>query len=107
MHLQKKIYTAIKELKPCELSPLIFWMLNLRNLPRKLLGRGTQEIKDAGSFWDQLYKGGFIPLGDQTNRETVFGLIGQFWKLTGGESPPISGPQAFISCDDVLCKSSC
>jgi len=96
----ERVFWAIKELTASELSPLVFWMLNLRNLPGKLLGRKNPEIPNAAPFLDQLYEGGFIPLGDQPDRETVFGLIGQFWKLTGGEEPPISDSQAFLSFDD-------
>lgn len=96
----EQVFRAIKELTPAELSPLIFWMLNLRNLPEKLLGRQNSEIKNPGPFLDQLYEGGFIPLGELANREVVFGLIGQFWKLTGGNEPQISNPQEFLSFDD-------
>ena len=86
----EQVYQAIQELKPADISPLVFWMLNLRTLPAKLLGKPDSLATSAATtFLDQLYAGGFIPLGEQANRETVFGLIGQFWKLTGGEDPPI------------------
>ncbi len=95
------VYTAIKELTPAELSPLIFWMLDLRNLPAKLMGK-TPPIVDQQSkpFLDQMYEGGFIPLAEETNSEIVFGMIGQPWKLAGGVDPDIPTPQAFLAFDD-------
>ncbi|MGZ9165987.1 MAG: hypothetical protein ACXW4U_12515, partial [Anaerolineales bacterium] len=75
-------FAATKDLLPSELSPLVFYMLNLRNLPSILTGRGRQIKAEEKPFLDQLYEGGFIPL-KETNDEIVFGLIGQFWKLMG------------------------
>jgi len=95
-----RVFTAIKELTPAELSPLIFWMLNLRNLPAKLMGKHAPTAAQSGHFLDQLYKGGFIPLAEDPGREIVFGLVGQFWKLDGGEEPPIPSPEAFLIFED-------
>jgi len=36
------------------------------------------------NLFNPLCSGGFIPL-EETEDEIVFGLVGQFWKLTGGE----------------------
>jgi len=95
-----QVFTAIKELTPAELSPLIFWMLGLRNLPAKLMGKPTPTAAQSGPFLDQLYKGGFIPLAEDPGKEVVFGLVGQFWKLTFGEEPHIPSPEAFLDFDD-------
>ena len=51
-------------------------------------------------FLDQMYEGGFLPLAEEANSEIVFGMIGQPWKLTGGEEPDIPNPQAFLDFDD-------
>lgn len=96
----ERAFTAFKELKPFELSPLVFWMLNLRNLPGKLLGKENPEIAESSPFLDQLYEGGFIALGEKPSCEVVFGTIGQFWKLAGYENLPIFGPEAFLAFDD-------
>jgi hypothetical protein len=98
-----QVFIAIRELTSAELSPLIFGMLNLRNLPARLLGKETSEISEVSPFLDQLYQGGFIPLGELAGNEIVFGLIGQFWKLTGGKEPAIAGPEAFLAFDDPTC----
>ncbi len=96
----KQVYQAIKTLTPSELSPLVFAMLNIRALPAKLIGRGPGgEFRDR-PFLDQLYEGGFIPLGEAADQEIVFGLIGQFWKLDGGQNPHVSSPEEFLAFDD-------
>jgi len=79
-------FAAMKELLPSELSPLVFFMLNLRELPAILAGKGRRIQAEEKTFLNQLYSGGFISL-EETEDEIVFGLIGQFWKLTGGEEP--------------------
>jgi hypothetical protein len=98
--LPERVFTAIKELTAAELSPLIFWMMDLRNLPAILTGKHIPTAVQPGPFLDQLYKGGFIPLAEEPDHEIVFGMVGQFWKLTGGEAPHILGPQAFLAFDD-------
>ncbi|MFZ5908796.1 MAG: hypothetical protein ACOYYU_02125 [Chloroflexota bacterium] len=97
----ERVFTAIKELTAAELSPLIFWMMDLRSLPAKLMGKSFPSMaRQSKPFLDQMYAGGFIPLAEEPNSEIVFGLVGQFWKLTGGEEPDIPTPQGFLSFDD-------
>ena len=97
----ERVFAAMKELTPAELSPLIFWMLDLRNLPAKLMGKHAPGVtQQARPFLEQLYQGGFIPLAEEPDSEIVFGLVGQFWKLAGGEEPDIPTPQDFLSFDD-------
>jgi hypothetical protein len=71
-------------------------------LPAKLLGNEDYGSFRSGPFIEQLYEGGFIPLGEEPNREIAFGLIGQFWKLAGdaGSPAPVSDSQAFLDFDD-------
>jgi hypothetical protein len=97
----ERVFAAIKELTPAELSPIIFWMLNLRSLPAKLIGKTPPSVNHQfKSFLDQMYEGGFIPLAEETNSEIIFGMVGQPWKLTGGEEPEIPSPQAFLAFND-------
>jgi hypothetical protein len=97
----EQVFTAIKELTPAELSPWVFWMLDLRTLPAKLMGKHAPNVThQSKSFLDQLYEGGFIRLAEEPGCEIVFGLVGQFWKLTGGEDPDIPNPQAFLAFDN-------
>lgn len=96
----ERVFSAIRELRPAELSPVIFWLLNIRDLPARLTGKHAPGVAQAGPFLEQLYRGGFIPLAEQPGREIVFGLVGQFWKLTGGDDPHIPDAQAFLECSD-------
>ena len=96
----ERVFSAIRELRPAELSPVIFWLLNIRELPARLTGKQAPNVAQAGPFLEQLYQGGFIPLAGQPGREIVFGLVGQFWKLTGGDDPYIPDTQAFLEFKD-------
>jgi hypothetical protein len=85
----------MKELLPSELSPLVFFMLTLRELPAILTGKARRIQAEQKPFLNQLYEGGFISL-EETDNEIVFGLVGQFWKLTGGkESSGVTNSQQF------------
>jgi hypothetical protein len=95
----EKVFAAIKDLAPSELSPWVFWLLSIRGLPARLTGKPYQLDWTDRPFLEQLYDDDFIPLEEAPNREIVFGIIGQFWKLTGGESPQIKSPQEFLAFD--------
>jgi hypothetical protein len=97
----ERVFIAVKELTATELSPLIFWMMGIRSLPAKLMGKSFPGMaRKSKPFLDQMIGGGFIPLAEESGCEIVFGLVGQFWKLTGGEKPDIPNPQAFLDFDD-------
>jgi hypothetical protein len=95
----EKAFAALKELRPAELSPLVHWMTSLRELPARLTGKLSPQKRVDQPFLKQLYEEGFIPLEEAPDREIVFGLIGQFWELTGGQSPGIASPQEFLAFD--------
>ncbi len=96
----ERVFTALKELTTAELSPLVFLLFSIRALPARLLGQQYSGVFQPGPFLDQMYKGGFIPLTEEQNCEVVFGLVGQFWKLTGGIEPHIQDAAAFLAFDD-------
>ncbi len=96
----EKVFTALKELTAADISPLVFLLLDIRSLPARLLRKSVSGSIDDGPFLEQLYKGGFIPLAEEPNCEIVFGLVGQFWKLTGGDVPHIPDAAAFLTFDD-------
>ncbi len=95
-----RVYKAIHEMRAGELSPLVNLLLSLRGLPARLLGKAGPRLADEKPFLQQLLDNNFIPLAEITDREVVFGLIGQFWKLTGGHSPAISSPDQYRTFDD-------
>lgn len=95
-----RVFAAIHELRAGELSPLVNLMLSIRNLPSRMLRKAGPRLTDDKPFLQQLFAGGFISLGQVPDREVVFGLIGQFWKLTGGDSPPIASPDQYLAFSD-------
>jgi hypothetical protein len=96
-----RVFAAIHEMRAGELSPLVNLMLSIRNLPSRLLRKAGPQLAGDQPFLQQLLKGDFIPLDEMPDREVVFGLIGQFWKLTGGDSPPIASPDQYLAFDDA------
>ncbi len=95
-----RVFAAIHELRAGELSPLVNLMLSFRNLPSRLLRKAEPRLANDQPFLQQLLSGGFIPLGEAPDQEVVFGLVGQFWKLTGGDSPPIASPEQYLAFND-------
>ena len=98
--LPERVFGTIKELTYADISLLVSLLFNVRNLPAKLMGKQGPTVIQPGPFLEQLYQGGFIPLAEEPGREIVFGLVGQFWKLTGGEAPHIPDQEAFLAYND-------
>jgi hypothetical protein len=96
----ERVFTALKELTTAELSPLVFLLFNIRALPARLLGKQYSGSFQSGPFLEQMHKGGFIPLAEEPGRKVVFGLVGQFWKSTGGIAPNIPDAAAFLAFND-------
>lgn len=99
-----QVFAAVKSLRPVEISPLLFWMLSLRSLPARLLGRDnppTGEAEEAMQkpFIEQLFAGGFSNLGERPDEELDFGLIGQFWELSGGKEVRVGSVEEFQAFD--------
>ena len=64
-------------------SPIIRILLRLRQLPASL-GKPRQPRMILNL--DAILKSGFILLGENAPTEIAIGVIGQFWKLSGGRS---------------------
>ena len=97
----ERVFAALKSLTAAELSPLIFLLLDIRYLPTRLLKKSAPGSLQGGPFLDELYKQGFIPLTEEPGCEIVFGLVGQFWKLTDDPNMPhIPDAAAFLAFDD-------
>jgi len=89
------IFRAIKEMTPSELSPvfrLLFW---IRSLPARLVGKSGMGFAPSQPLLKQL-EGDFIFLANVPDREIVFGMIGQPWKLTGAQAVRLTEPQEFV-----------
>jgi hypothetical protein len=91
---------AVRNVRATELSPVLYWLLNLRQLPAIFTGRSKLDPCGEGPFLGQLYARGFTPLAE-TENEIVFGLIGQFWKLSYGGELKIKDPESFIAFSET------
>jgi hypothetical protein len=89
------IFRSIKEMTPSELSSvfrLLFW---IRSLPARLIGKSGAGFAPSQPLLKQ-FEGNFIFLADVPDREIVFGMIGQPWKLTGDQAVRLAEPQEFV-----------
>ena len=64
-------------------SPVILMLLRLRQLPASL-GKPRQPRTILNL--EAIMKSGFVLLGENPPDEIALGVIGQFWKLSGGRS---------------------
>ena len=64
-------------------SPVIRMLLRLRQLPASL-GKPSQPRTILNL--EAILKSGFVLLGENAPDEIALGVIGQFWKLSGGRS---------------------
>jgi hypothetical protein len=95
---REQAFRAIRELTPAELpSPvwLLFW---LRGLPARLTGKPSPHVKPDTAILEQLATNGFVAMDEAGDRDIVIGLIGQYWKPTGGIHL-ISSAEEFLTFD--------
>jgi hypothetical protein len=90
------VFAAINEVTLREV-PVFRLLFQLRALPARLLGRNVSafELRERLVMWAR--RAGFVALGELPPKEVVFGVIGQPWRLTGGRSAPVNGPEEFIA----------
>ena len=90
--------TACKEVTPGEM-PLVRLLFTLRSLPAWLTGRQGLPTEKTPSLFEQMLAFGFVPLGDNPNRELVVGMIGQIFKVCG-EMPIIRDAREFVAFEE-------
>jgi len=81
---REQAFRAIKELTPAELPHLVWLFFWLRGLPARLSGKSYPRVDPHTPILDQLATAGFVAMDQAGDREIVIGLIGQYWKPTGG-----------------------
>lgn len=102
----EQVYRAYKDLTPGELSPLVGIMFGIRDLPARLTGKGEASLRSTQPFLEQMLAGGFLILAEKAPEEMVFGLAGQFWKLTGNAEVKLAGPEEFLRFADPDCAKT-
>ncbi len=90
-----RVFGAIKECTLGEL-PVMRILMAVRLLPALLRGKRGLGLDGGPGFLQEFIDAGFLLLAEQPDRELVVGRIGQFWKLTGGEYPRVTEPDAFV-----------
>src|SRR5260370_26196144 len=91
-------FRAIKECTPREL-PIMRVLMACRPLPTLLSGQRRLGVVGKASFLQEFIDAGFLSLAEERDREIVVGRIGQFWRLTGGEYPRVTEPDALFGFD--------
>jgi hypothetical protein len=92
------ITDAVKGLTPSEISPVFRALFAVRGLPARLMGDDSLTLASSKPLLDSMFEDDFFVLAD-TKEELVFGVIGQPWKLSWGESVTITDPQEFLAFD--------
>ncbi len=93
------IFKSLYELTPADIQ-LLGILFELRALPSRFIGRQASSFAGPQPLLDQMLNNGFVALAEETDREFVFGAVGQFWKLFGAEAPKIANAAEFIAFDD-------
>jgi hypothetical protein len=77
-------------------------LMGVRSLPARLLSRGalrTGRLDAAPTVFDAMAASRFVVLCRETEAILTLGIIGQFWKLTGGDDADVSSAAAFVTFD--------
>jgi hypothetical protein len=90
------VYRAVKEVTPAELSWMFHLLFGIRSLPVRLKGQKRLGFSAPQPLLAQMLDGGFVLLADEPQREIVFGLIGQFWTLSGSGEVSLANAQDFV-----------
>ena len=77
----ERVWRAVRTLDLAH-SPVIRLLFALRSLPGILAGR--ERRRSLGVTMDGLMRSGFVLLQEREKEEIVLGLIGRFWRPTGG-----------------------
>lgn len=86
----------MKTIPPDEIR-LLRTLIELRNLPGRLLGRPRfgKSISRSIPLFEQILNFGFCLLGEDGASEVAFGLIDQSWKISGGRRAPVGNAAEF------------
>lgn len=95
----ERIFQAINEVAPGEIA-LLRPMFVLRGLPALLTGKRGRAFEATRPILQQALRGGFVLLAEVPERELVVGVIGQFWRASGGMLN-VANAQEFLASDKM------
>jgi hypothetical protein len=78
---RERVWRAARTLDFAQ-SPVVRALFALRSLPG-LLSRGPRK-KALGTTLDGLLRNGFVLLGERPGEELLLGVVGRFWRPSGG-----------------------
>jgi hypothetical protein len=91
-----EVFACLKDLCPNDV-PIIDALMTFRSIPAFLLGKGhIAPRKPDVPFIRQLPENGFFILGEESNKEVVLGIVGQFWRAAGNVRLDVTTPVRFL-----------
>lgn len=99
------VFSAIKDVRLDEISPVVALLFSLRSLPERMVGRKRISMPAAKPLLSSMLENGFVLLAEEDGREIVFGRmapasIGRVWRGSSGYDVPLSGADEFLSFHD-------
>jgi hypothetical protein len=96
----EQVWDALLALKFTDLR-ITTPLLAIRSLPSLLAKRGSMGSgSSAPTMLEAMVDGRFVELDRDPPRSITIGLIGEFWKLTGGVDVEVTGPDEFEAFDE-------
>lgn len=79
-------------------------LIGIRSLPGVALGRGPVRRRRGGTrtspLLEAITSSRFIILHSEPDRILTLGIVGQFWRLTGGNDAAVKDPATFVEFDE-------
>jgi hypothetical protein len=95
------VWQALEELRSGDLRAT--WLLmGIRSIPARALGRGALRSGRASAerlLLDAMRTSRFFVLHREPERILTLGIVGQFWKLAGGDDAKVTNADEFVAFD--------
>ncbi len=89
-----RVFEVLTNLTPAQV-PFSRFLMGIRALPAILIQREPYGGNDRTPFLRKPERFGFILLGEEPEREIVVGVVGRFWRPTGGICRELTSPLEF------------
>lgn len=99
------VFSAMKEVRLDEMSGMVRFLLSLRSIPERMVGREGVTAPAARPLLSCMLDNGFVLLGEEEQCEIAFGRmapasIGRVWKASSSVDVPLAGPDEFLAFHD-------